>query len=272
MRKSKEEAAETRRRIVTAAAGEFREHGIVATGLADLMKAAGLTHGGFYKHFESKDQVVAEACAEAMSLLEKLHALPRFRGCRLTTNHYPLTVAPAAWRIATIPSCPRRVAHARGVAHGSSSGKLTGACGEQQLDHVGHVVPGGPSERARAVVIVLGGDRRSRVEQNGRTFQTMRRGRPRLSCVHRSCSGVVCSQARQVGVHAAFKQQPQHLGIGGHEKGSGTESLNRFLTPLFALAHRRGGRQHSPAAGVGRARVGSGPARASSSSPSQTRS
>jgi TetR/AcrR family transcriptional regulator, transcriptional repressor for nem operon len=54
MRKSKEEAAETRRRIVTAAAGEFRKHGIVATGLSDLMQAAGLTHGGFYKHFESK--------------------------------------------------------------------------------------------------------------------------------------------------------------------------------------------------------------------------
>jgi TetR/AcrR family transcriptional regulator, transcriptional repressor for nem operon len=75
MRKSREEAAETRRRIVTAAAGEFREHGIVTTGLADLMKAAGLTHGGFYKHFESKDQVAAEACAEAMrALLEKLDA------------------------------------------------------------------------------------------------------------------------------------------------------------------------------------------------------
>ena len=77
MRKSKEEAAETRKRIVTAAAGEFREHGIVATGLADLMKAAGLTHGGFYKHFESKDQVVAEACAEAVRvLMEKLEAAP----------------------------------------------------------------------------------------------------------------------------------------------------------------------------------------------------
>ena len=68
-------------------------------------------------------------------------------GCRLTTNHYPLTVAPAARRIATIPSCPRRVAHARGVAQGSSSGRLTGAAREQQLDHVGHVVPGGPRER-----------------------------------------------------------------------------------------------------------------------------
>jgi TetR/AcrR family transcriptional repressor of nem operon len=48
MRKSREEAARTRKRIVSAAAAEFRESGVVATGLADLMKAAGLTHGGFY--------------------------------------------------------------------------------------------------------------------------------------------------------------------------------------------------------------------------------
>ena len=66
MRKSREEAAETRKRIVRAAARKFREQGIVATGLNDLMKAAGLTHGGFYKHFESKDQLVAEACAHAV--------------------------------------------------------------------------------------------------------------------------------------------------------------------------------------------------------------
>lgn len=69
MRKSKDEAALTRKRIVTAAAAEFRKSGIVATGLNDLMKAAGLTHGGFYKHFESKDQLVAEACAEAVEAL-----------------------------------------------------------------------------------------------------------------------------------------------------------------------------------------------------------
>jgi TetR/AcrR family transcriptional repressor of nem operon len=69
MRKSKEEAALTRKRIVTAAAEEFRKNGIVATGLNDLMNAAGLTHGGFYKHFESKDQLVTEACAEAVETM-----------------------------------------------------------------------------------------------------------------------------------------------------------------------------------------------------------
>src|SRR6266851_2446146 len=69
MRKSRIEAAKTRERIVTAAAAEFRQHGIAATGLADLMKAAGLTHGGFYRHFASKDQLVAEACSAAIATM-----------------------------------------------------------------------------------------------------------------------------------------------------------------------------------------------------------
>jgi TetR/AcrR family transcriptional regulator, transcriptional repressor for nem operon len=65
MRKSKQEAAETRQRIIKAAAAKFRQNGIGGTGLSDLMAAAGLTHGGFYRHFDSKDQIVAEACATA---------------------------------------------------------------------------------------------------------------------------------------------------------------------------------------------------------------
>jgi TetR/AcrR family transcriptional repressor of nem operon len=76
MRKSRVEAAKTRERIVAAAAAEFRRHGIAATGLIDLMKAAGLTHGGFYKHFASKGQLVAEACAAAMSPSEAAAMLP----------------------------------------------------------------------------------------------------------------------------------------------------------------------------------------------------
>src|SRR5262245_24257860 len=69
MRKSRSEAAKTRERLVTAAAAEFRQHGIAATGLADLMKAAGLTHGGFYRHFASKDQLVAEASSAALATM-----------------------------------------------------------------------------------------------------------------------------------------------------------------------------------------------------------
>ena len=81
MRKSRIEAAKTRERIVTAAAAEFRQHGIAATGLADLMKAAGLTHGGFYRHFASKDQLVAEACSAATATMaERVASASRQRG------------------------------------------------------------------------------------------------------------------------------------------------------------------------------------------------
>lgn len=75
MKKSKAETAETRHRIVESAAQEVRRNGINATGLADVMAAAGLTHGGFYRHFQSKDQLVAEACAVAMeSIVAKAKA------------------------------------------------------------------------------------------------------------------------------------------------------------------------------------------------------
>lgn len=69
MRKSRAETAETRRRIVEVAAQTFRANGIHATGLADLMAEAGLSHGGFYRHFDSKDQLVAEACEAGLTAI-----------------------------------------------------------------------------------------------------------------------------------------------------------------------------------------------------------
>lgn len=65
MRKSKEAAAESRRRIVDAAARMLRVRGVEATSVADLMHAAGMTHGGFYKHFSSKDELADLAAREA---------------------------------------------------------------------------------------------------------------------------------------------------------------------------------------------------------------
>ena len=69
MRKSREEAAETRARIIRKASKEFNQHGIAGTGLADVMKSAGLTHGGFYKHFQSKDELVGEALERSLDRL-----------------------------------------------------------------------------------------------------------------------------------------------------------------------------------------------------------
>src|SRR5258708_37230011 len=65
MRVTREQAVRTRERILEAAAQLFRERGFGGIGVADLMKAAGLTHGGFYGHFESKEDLMAQACEHA---------------------------------------------------------------------------------------------------------------------------------------------------------------------------------------------------------------
>lgn len=66
MRYSKEHKAETRSRIVSKASVKLREKGVHGIGVADLMKDAGLTHGGFYAHFESREALVIEAFSRAM--------------------------------------------------------------------------------------------------------------------------------------------------------------------------------------------------------------
>ena len=71
MRVSRIQAAENRERILDVATRLFRERGIDGIGVDDLMKAAGLTHGGFYGHFKSKEDLVAQACARAVSRMRQ---------------------------------------------------------------------------------------------------------------------------------------------------------------------------------------------------------
>lgn len=65
MKVSKAQAAENRQSILDAAARLYRERGLTGVGVADITRDAGLTHGGLYRHFESKDALVREACARA---------------------------------------------------------------------------------------------------------------------------------------------------------------------------------------------------------------
>jgi TetR/AcrR family transcriptional repressor of nem operon len=67
MRVSKEKMAEHREQIIAAAAKRFRGYGFDGIGVANLMKEVGLTHGGFYGHFSSKEELVALASSRAMS-------------------------------------------------------------------------------------------------------------------------------------------------------------------------------------------------------------
>jgi TetR/AcrR family transcriptional repressor of nem operon len=70
----------TRLRILEAASQAFRERGIAETGVDDVMRRAGLTHGGFYIHFRDKTELIAEACAagfaEAVPNLDRIALAP----------------------------------------------------------------------------------------------------------------------------------------------------------------------------------------------------
>lgn len=66
MRVSRAQAEENRDRVIDVASRLFREHGFDGIGLKDLMKGAGLTQGGFYKQFSSKDDLAALASRRAM--------------------------------------------------------------------------------------------------------------------------------------------------------------------------------------------------------------
>ncbi len=107
MRYSEDHKAQTHQRIIDEASERFRRDGVGATGLQPLMKALGLTHGGFYAHFKSKDDLVEQALSAAADKLsggvektfaeaQPLHNFIRYylsnthranlgKGCPLTT-------------------------------------------------------------------------------------------------------------------------------------------------------------------------------------------
>src|SRR5215469_5471760 len=66
MKVSKQKRAEHREQIITAAAKRFRENGFDGIGVADLMKEVGLTHGAFYGHFGSKEELIGMASKRAL--------------------------------------------------------------------------------------------------------------------------------------------------------------------------------------------------------------
>jgi TetR/AcrR family transcriptional regulator, transcriptional repressor for nem operon len=94
---SKASKANTHTRLVEAAASRFKERGVDGISLADLMKDLKLTHGGFYKHFGSRDELVTEALELAMkqsSEVMRKHGLgpdkpdlPRFIDFYLDETH-----------------------------------------------------------------------------------------------------------------------------------------------------------------------------------------
>jgi TetR/AcrR family transcriptional repressor of nem operon len=87
MRVTREQMAEHREKILDSAGKLFRAKGFEAVTVADVMRAAGLTHGGFYGHFKSKDDLIAETLARALKPKESDGDLAAFTKRYLSSRH-----------------------------------------------------------------------------------------------------------------------------------------------------------------------------------------
>lgn len=147
MRISKEQAAENRERVVETASTLFRERGFDGVAVADLMRAAGFTHGGFYNHFPTKEALSAEALARAFEEMARVRAraadMPEMLTGYLSkaARRAPGKTCPAAALAgdAARQPAPVRVAFADGV-----EGMIESFAA--QLD--------GPDARARAIALL----------------------------------------------------------------------------------------------------------------------
>jgi TetR/AcrR family transcriptional repressor of nem operon len=153
MRVSREKFAENRERILDAAARLFREKGFDGVGVADIMKAAGLTHGGFYGHFASKEDLIAQAsCRAAASLMPGLQALVR-RSPDTALDAVVDTYLYASHRDHPEAGCPF-VALGSDMARQSEAGRagVTAAL-RGQLEQLAPLMPGASAEdRNRAAM------------------------------------------------------------------------------------------------------------------------
>lgn len=87
MKVSREQMAQNRSRILTEAGRLFREKGFDAVSVAEVMKAAGLTHGGFYGHFASKDDLIAQTVAHTTTAPDGGHGFAAFADGYLSQRH-----------------------------------------------------------------------------------------------------------------------------------------------------------------------------------------
>ncbi len=154
MRQSRQATAESRARIVEAASHLFRKRGLEATGVADIMQAAGLTHGGFYRHFPSKDALAAEAVAAAFAERTRVLApdgdradagsLKAYVELYLSDGHlaHPETGCPMA-------ALASEAAHSPPEMHAALA-----AGGERLIDLIARSAPDADGARARALRLI----------------------------------------------------------------------------------------------------------------------
>jgi TetR/AcrR family transcriptional regulator, transcriptional repressor for nem operon len=148
MKVSKERVAENRERVLDAAARLFREHGFEGVTVAQIMTAAGLTHGAFYGHFNSKDDLVAQSFAHVLfpesGGVRRGTSMASFAESYLSTQHRD--VPGNGCLFSTLGTEAARTS-------GPTRGTMTRAL-QQQFDEFSRTAPGKTSpERRRAAIV-----------------------------------------------------------------------------------------------------------------------
>jgi TetR/AcrR family transcriptional regulator, transcriptional repressor for nem operon len=159
MRISKTETEANRARVLDAAARLFREKGVDGIAVAELMKEAGLTHGGFYNHFQSKEELAAAAFDTAFSAaIERLKskiAKAGPRGRRKALDHYIERYLARETRDRPGLSCPMATLGTDAVRHGAGLKAEFASGVRRYLDAFAALVPSQGAAGRREAIAML---------------------------------------------------------------------------------------------------------------------
>jgi len=166
LRITRKQTEQNRERIVAAAAQLFGEQGFDGVGIAELMQGAGLTHGGFYNHFDSKEALESAVCDAAFEaavarleqLASKSATAPRKRAALASYVAHYLS---AAARDAPAPRCPMVALTGDAARHGADIRRRFAAGFKRYIDALAGLMgrptnaPRAEAERLRKEAIVL---------------------------------------------------------------------------------------------------------------------
>lgn len=154
MRYSKEHKQETHARIVKKASVRLREKGAHGIGVADLMKEAGLTHGGFYAHFDSREALVIEAFGYAMDRASEhwrnmtAEIPPEKRLPAIVDAYVSATHRDDPGRGCAVPTLGAEIARESAKTRKAFAAKL-----DQMIDLVADQIPDVPRKTARRLAM-----------------------------------------------------------------------------------------------------------------------
>lgn len=144
MKVSRGQVAENRRTILEAAGRLFRERGYEAVTVAEIMRVAGLTHGGFYGYFRSKDELIADALAEALT---------RSTGPSGDLADFAAGYLSRAHRDDLASGCPTAALAAETIRQtGGARAEMTAGL-KRQIERLSQVAPGDTAQQQRQAAI-----------------------------------------------------------------------------------------------------------------------